>query len=103
MTGPKIDLLKDAMKFVIDDLEDKDRLSIVSFSHDSKRLTHLTRMSPQGRDAAKMEVLRIIAGGGTNITSGLSRGLRVLQDRRQQNATSAVFLLTDGQDGGAYA
>ena len=41
------------------------------------------------------------AGGGTNINSGLNLALKTIRDRKHQNTVTSVFLLSDGQDGGA--
>jgi len=43
--------------------------------------------------------LRLTAGGGTNIASGLETALEVAERRRHRNPVSAILLLTDGQDG----
>lgn len=99
MQGAKIQLLKEAQMFVADELGPKDRLSIVSFNHTGERQTSLARMTPEGRDAAKIATMRLQANGGTAIPAGLEVALRTLEMRRQRNAVSAIFLLTDGQDG----
>lgn len=44
---------------------------------------------------------QIYAGGGTSIDAGIAMGIKMLQDRRYKNAVTSIFLLSDGQDGGA--
>jgi Mg-chelatase subunit ChlD len=41
MSGHKLELLKQAMRFVIDNLGPDDRLSVVSFSSEARRVTRL--------------------------------------------------------------
>uniref|UniRef100_J3MQ02 VWFA domain-containing protein n=1 Tax=Oryza brachyantha TaxID=4533 RepID=J3MQ02_ORYBR len=53
MAGYKLGLLKRSMAFVIDNLGPGDRLSIVSFSCDARRVIGLTRMSDEGKASAK--------------------------------------------------
>jgi uncharacterized protein YegL len=98
MKGQKLDLVKRAMCFVVDQLGPADRLSVVSFSDTAWRLTNLARMSPTGKAAAKQAVERLVVLGGTKIGEGLRVGAQVLLDRRYRNAVAAMILLSDGKD-----
>ncbi|KAM3262250.1 hypothetical protein ACQJBY_052761 [Aegilops geniculata] len=98
MSGYKLALLKQAMRFVIDNLGPDDRLSIVAFSSEARRLTRLTRMSDAGKALAVSAVDTLTARGGTNIAEGLRTAAKVLDERRHRNAVSSVVLLSDGQD-----
>ncbi|KAL6902336.1 hypothetical protein ACP4OV_005212 [Aristida adscensionis] len=98
MRGNKLALLKQAMRFVVDNLGPHDRLSVVSFSSGSRRVTRLLRMSDSGKGLALSAVESLTAGGGTNIAEGLRTAAKVLGDRRRRNAVSSVILLSDGQD-----
>lgn len=100
MTGAKIQLLKDAVMFVISELSARDRLSIVTFQSDAERHIPLMRMTDIGKDAARQATMRLVAGGGTDIAAGLDCGIAVMEQRRQRNPVGALFLLTDGQDRG---
>ncbi|GJM92542.1 hypothetical protein PR202_ga09020 [Eleusine coracana subsp. coracana] len=53
MAGSKLTLLKQAMGFVIDQLGPSDRLSVVTFSCTARRIIRLTRMSGDGKAAAR--------------------------------------------------
>jgi uncharacterized protein YegL len=103
MSGSKIRQVEDAMRFVIEQSDPRDRLSIVTFNHEAERQLPLRKMKPEGKDAANVTVLRLAAGGGTSIAEGLELGLQVMEQRRQRNKVSAILLLTDGQDGTAAA
>lgn len=43
----------------------------------------------------------INAGGGTVINSGLNLALKTMRERKHINKVTSIFLLSDGQDGGA--
>ncbi|XP_037441755.1 E3 ubiquitin-protein ligase WAV3-like [Triticum dicoccoides] len=98
MGGRKLALLKQAVGFVVDKLGPHDRLSLVSFSCDARRLTRLTRMSDAGRASTERTVESLAAGGGTNIKEGLREAAKVIDGRRYRNAVTGVILLSDDQD-----
>ncbi|XP_010458028.2 PREDICTED: uncharacterized protein LOC104739388 [Camelina sativa] len=98
MEGVKMELMKNAMGFVIQNLGETDRLSVISFSSTARRLFPLRLMSETGKQAAMEAVNSLVAGGGTNIAEGLKIGARVIEDRRWKNPVSGMMLLSDGQD-----
>ncbi|OEL14799.1 hypothetical protein BAE44_0024182 [Dichanthelium oligosanthes] len=98
MQGPKLELLKQAMCFVVDQLGPADRLSVVAFSCSAWRLTRLARMSDAGKAAAKSAVGALVPTSGTNIGYGLRVGAQVLYGRRHKNVVASMILLSDGQD-----
>ncbi|KAM0833789.1 hypothetical protein ACQ4PT_064055 [Festuca glaucescens] len=98
MSGQKLALLKQAMRFVIDNLGPNDRLSVVSFSSEARRVTRLARMTDAGKASCINAVESLAARGGTNIAEGLRTAAKVLDQRRHRNAVSSVVLLSDGQD-----
>ncbi|KAF8723030.1 hypothetical protein HU200_022177 [Digitaria exilis] len=98
MVGTKLELLKQAMGFVIDNLGPRDRLCVVSFSSAACRLMRLARMSDAGKDLARRAVGSLKAGGGTNIGEALRRAAKVIDERMHRNAVASVVLLSDGQD-----
>ncbi|KAK6136138.1 hypothetical protein DH2020_030111 [Rehmannia glutinosa] len=98
MCGSKLDLLKRAVHFVIDNLGPSDRLSIVTFAYQATRMLPLRRMTENGRVDAKRAVDSLIASGGTNIVEGLKKGVRVLEERRHKNPVTSIIFLSDGND-----
>jgi secreted protein with Ig-like and vWFA domain len=98
MSGHKLELLKQAMRFVIDNLGPDDRLSVVSFSSEARRVTRLVRMTDAGKATSVSAVESLTARGGTNIAEGLRTAAKVLNERRHRNAVSSIVLLSDGQD-----
>ncbi|CAA0829231.1 Zinc finger (C3HC4-type RING finger) family protein [Striga hermonthica] len=98
MFGPKLDLVKRAAGFVVDNLGPSDRLSLVSFSSSAQRVLPLHRMTAAGRAKAKRAVNFLSACGSTNIVDGLTMGLRVLEERRHRNPVASIMFLSDGQN-----
>lgn len=98
MDGPKMALLKNAVGFVIQNLGETDRLSVVVFSSDARRLFPLKVMSVAGKREAIQAVNSLVADGCTNIAEGLKVGARVIEDRRCRSPVPVMMLLSDGQD-----
>ncbi|KAL7148508.1 hypothetical protein ABFS83_06G182800 [Erythranthe nasuta] len=106
MHGYKLSLLKRAMNFVIDELGPSDRLSVVSFNSQARRMFRLSRMTDAGIRNAKLAVDSLCASGQTNIVEGLKKGAQVLEERRYKNPVSSIVFLSDGNDtcnGGWYS
>lgn len=99
MGGDKIRQLQSAVRFIIEQADPKDRISIVTFNSNAIRVLRLRKMDAEGKNEATVATLRLSAGGGTSIAAGLSMGLSVMEQRRQRNKVSSILLLTDGQDG----
>ena len=98
MAGTKIELLKRAMGFVIENLSSSDRLSVITFSSTARRIFPLLRMTAAGKQEALHAVNSLVANGVTNIAEGLRKGAKVFADRRWKNPVGSIILLSDGQD-----
>ncbi|KAL6197026.1 hypothetical protein ACLB2K_032639 [Fragaria x ananassa] len=98
MQGIKLNLVKRAVKIVIENLGPLDRLSVVSFSSTSKRVLPLQRMTADGRESAILAVNSLKADGGAGIAEALKKGFKVLEDRREKNPVASIILLSDGKD-----
>jgi len=99
MGGDKIMQVKAALRFIVEQADPTDRVSLVAFNSQASRVLRLRKMDAAGKDEAIVATLRLTAGGGTSIAAGLDVGLSVMEQRRQRNKVSAILLLTDGQDG----
>ncbi|MCO5599497.1 hypothetical protein L7F22_053602 [Adiantum nelumboides] len=98
MTGTKLTLMKRAMRLVVRSLGPSDRLSIVAFASNVRRVLALRRMTEEGRRAALEALDSLSCTGGTSIADGLRKGTAILQQRRQSNPVATIMLLSDGQD-----
>jgi len=98
MQGDKIRQVQDATRFIVEQADQKDRLSLVAFNSNATRALRLRKMSAEGKNEAHVATLRLAAGGGTSIAAGLDMAVSVIERRRQRNKISSILLLTDGQD-----
>ncbi|XP_010446613.1 PREDICTED: uncharacterized protein LOC104729374 [Camelina sativa] len=96
VSGGKIETVKRAMRLVISSLRETDRLSMVSFSSSSKRLSPLRRMTANGRRLARRIVDEISGDGdGMSVNDAVKKAAKVIEDRRQKNLFTTIFVLTD--------
>ncbi|XP_023545640.1 uncharacterized protein LOC111805015 [Cucurbita pepo subsp. pepo] len=98
MTGPKLMMLKRAMRLVISSLGSSDRLAVVAFSATPKRVLPLRRMSAQGQRAALHVIDALVCSQGSSVGEALRKATKVLEDRREKNPVASIMLLSDGQD-----
>lgn len=101
MEGHKIESAKKALQFVIMKLTPLDRLSVVTFNGSAQRLSPLRSMTPAAQKELQAIVGRLRADGGTDIKSGLVKGLEVLAGRvHTESRTANIFLMSDGKNEG---
>ena len=98
MSGKKIELVRETLKFMLTLLNKHDRVSLVIFNQYAARLCPLTCVDENGHVQLDRTISSIVASGGTNIEEGLKAGLRVIKDRRIANQVTSVLLLSDGLD-----
>jgi Mg-chelatase subunit ChlD len=99
-----LDLVKHAVKTVIQTLTPEDRLSIVAFDNKAELALKLTTMDSEGKVAAQLAVDSLLPRNATNIWEGLRNGMEALkseveaaESKRGGNRKKCLFLLTDGQ------
>jgi len=99
-----LDIVKHAVRTIVEVLNPCDRLGVVAWSSGARVVTELTSMSARGKQTTISKVNDLQVEGMTNIWDGLKAGLDLLDGRtdtivgglpgRSRNAS--VFLLTDG-------
>ena len=98
MEGDKLKFVQKTVEFVIDNLEDCDRLALVQFNSSAEVLSNLTAIEGDAREKLKKVNGSLAAKGSTNIVAGLQSAVDLLTRRREVNDISTVFLLSDGDD-----
>jgi len=101
MRGEKIERLIEAVELALSRMQADDRASVTIFSDSARVLVSSTLLSSRSSLAA--QVRRIRAGGGTEMSRGLSLGLREVFQHRETDRINQVLLLTDGQTHGDEA
>ena len=94
MTGEKIDQAKEALRFVVNNLNEGDLFNILDYNSSVDQFRpELEIYNDETRKAALGYIDGIYAGSGTNIHDALTTGLAQLQDSDRPNF---VLFLTDG-------
>ncbi|MCR4407943.1 MAG: VIT domain-containing protein [Anaerolineae bacterium] len=91
MSGEKIEQAKDALRFVLDNLNPEDRFNIVAFSTGVRQYAESLRPASE-RDQAEHFVWELEAAGGTDINRALLEALGTADAERP----TIVIFLTDG-------
>ena len=55
-------------------------------------------MDKDNKEKLKEKIMKLNAGGGTDIAKGIEIAAKVMQERKYINSTSFIFLLSDGND-----
>lgn len=98
MAGEKLAKVKTAMLFVIKKLSPIDRLSVVTFAGDARRLCPLRQITEDSQKFLENLVNGLNADGATNITAGLQTGLKIINDRNLSGGRSVgIMLMSDGE------
>jgi Ca-activated chloride channel family protein len=90
----RLDLVQDALHYLIDQLRPTDRVAIVVYSDEARVLREMTPASD--RAALHGAVADLATENSTNLEAGLVLGYRVARDGFVEGATNRVILLSDG-------
>ncbi len=96
MEGEPIENLKKAVKEILNQLEDEDRISIVLFDSEARVLVSNTPAS--ARKELRTRVEDIFPLGGTSIDEGMELGLQEAEKFHGKEVVSWMILLTDGKN-----
>ncbi len=95
MRGQKIERLKEAMQIALSRLDPDDRVSVTVFNDNAQVLAESGLARNQQTLTNKIKGIR--AGGGTQMSRGMSLGLREVYRHIDDQHANQVLLLTDGQ------
>jgi Ca-activated chloride channel homolog len=90
----RLDLVQDALHYLIDQLRPTDHVAIVVYSDEARVLTEMTPAS--NRPALHGAVDDLAPEDSTNLEAGLLLGYRVARDGFVEGASNRVILLSDG-------
>lgn len=94
MEGEKLVRAKEAALLAVDMLEDRDIVSIVTYSDTVSVLVPATRVSE--RNYIRRRIESIFAGGSTALFAGVSKGADEVSKFLERNRVNRVILLSDG-------
>lgn len=90
----RLDLVRDALHTLVDQLRPDDSVAIVSFSDKARVVREMTRVRDAGRLHGAIDGLH--TEGSTNLEDGLVLGYRVARDGFRAEASNRVVILSDG-------
>ncbi len=96
MSGEKIEEARRSVSRLISEMRDEDQIAVVRYSDDAEVIQSLARVGDV-RSTLKSRIERLDTGGGTNIPSGLRRGLKAL-DEATKGRVRRIVLVSDGLD-----
>ncbi|CAF4673575.1 unnamed protein product [Rotaria sp. Silwood1] len=104
MSGDKIALLKQTLIYIVEKMNELDRLAIISFNTTAFDRSHgLKRMNQQNKQILINAInTDITSEGGTYIGSGLQMAINSFSSRQTKNPLNGLLLLTDGQDNDSH-
>lgn len=94
MNGTRLDRVKAAANSIIEQLSEKDLLSIVTFNDFAEVVIESAKV--ENRAVLKARVSMVTASGGTEIFKGLSLGVEQNRLHRSNEYVNHIILLTDG-------
>jgi Ca-activated chloride channel homolog len=97
MNGNKLNYTKEALKYVVKQLDAHDILSIVLYENEVEVLLEPQHLEDKNKLLADIE--RIVTGGGTNLEGGIKKGYELVNKVRKINSAemiNRVLLLSDG-------
>jgi Ca-activated chloride channel family protein len=90
----RLELVKDALRLLVDQLGRNDSVAIVTFGDDARVLLEATRATDANRILGVIEELR--PGGSTNLEAGLRLGYDLARSSLTENGIDRVVLASDG-------
>ena len=95
MRGAKIDRLKEAMQLAIDRMSADDLVSVTVFNDKAQVIAKQGPLTD--KNSLQNRIGRIRAGGGTQMSRGISLGLREVYRHFAEDYVNKLLVLTDGQ------
>jgi len=101
MSGKKIQCVKEAVKYVIDLLDQNDFISIIEFDSKTRTLVSSQQVKNASDKAAlKAQVDKLSASGGTTLAPAMRAGMKEIKKQMVPNGINRLLLLTDGDTTG---
>lgn len=101
MMGEKLKLLQNTLLGLKNHLKERDRLCLIQFNTNARRLTPLMLSNKKNWEVFKKVIEGLEADGENTIPGGMDLAFKVLNERKEANPISSIFLLSDGIEDGA--
>lgn len=99
MSGTKTKLVKKSVRFIVDELQSKDRLLMIKFNHSESLIFDFMRMTRRNKKKAIRRMQdSLFASGSTDIKGGIDRAIRAIRNRDDDSRKIGFLFLSDGRD-----
>jgi Ca-activated chloride channel family protein len=96
MRGEGIANVKAAARQIVEQMGDRDRLTLIAFSSKAKLVIESTELRGDARADALAAIDKIVADGTTDLAGGMTLGLQQVLAHRTPNGIDRIVLLADG-------
>jgi Mg-chelatase subunit ChlD len=96
MSGSKLKLAIETLRFIIRNLKATDRFGLVTFDSSVTKVADLMPMTQANKEKLIAKIERLRAGSCTNLSGGLFEGMKMMASRGKPNPVRSILLLTDG-------
>ena len=96
MKGKKINDARQAILNLVSKLSDQDRIALITYSEGVQSDSGLLNASGTNQQYLAAFISGIQAGGGTDLGSGLQRGINTLLSRNRNGNNGKLILISDG-------
>ncbi|KAM0327476.1 hypothetical protein ACHAQA_005764 [Verticillium albo-atrum] len=91
-----LDLTKHAARTILETLDERDRLGIVTFTTDASVVQVLTEMDAKSKVKTKAKIEELRPLHGTNMWHGITEGIKLFDRHSSSGRVPAMMVLTDG-------
>ncbi|KAL7919342.1 hint domain-containing protein [Trichoderma austrokoningii] len=92
-----LDLTKHAAFTIIESMDERDRLGIVTFETESRIVQPLEPMTDGNKEQARKRIRALKPMGSTNLWHGMLDGIKLFEGQQDSARVPAVMVLTDGE------
>ncbi|MDP8910090.1 MAG: VWA domain-containing protein [Chloroflexota bacterium] len=96
MQGDKLAYVRQAAAHVLDLLDERDRVAVVTYDDQVASLAPSQRMDPDTRRALAERIRAIRTGGRTNLSGGWLQGCQEIAAHQREEYLNRALLMTDG-------
>ena len=97
MSGRPLQSVVDGLTKMADELDGRDRITLVNYSGDAKVMLRSTPENDPGRHKLRQAVRQLQTRGSTNIYDGLKTALESVHEHSSEKYQNRVILLSDGE------
>lgn len=91
-----LDVVKHASLTIIETLDERDRLGIVTFASSVEVLQELEVMTDEKKDTARANIKSMVPKDATNLWHGILSGINLFNNSPSNGKVPAIMVLTDG-------